>query len=40
MKDLKTVYKAISKEAAEEALDQLEEKWGGKYPPNRHPIMA
>jgi transposase-like protein len=32
MKDLKTVYKAISKEAAEEALDRLEEKWGGKYP--------
>ena len=32
MKDLKTVYKAISKETAEEALDRLEEKWGGKYP--------
>jgi len=32
MKDLKLVYKAISKEAAEEALDRLEEKWGAMYP--------
>jgi len=32
MKDLKTVYKAVSKEAAEEALDRLEETWGDKYP--------
>ena len=32
MKDLKLVYKAISKEAAEEELDRLEEKWGDKYP--------
>jgi transposase-like protein len=28
MKDLKLVYKAISKEEAEAALDKLEEKWG------------
>ena len=32
MKDLKLVYKAISKEAAEVELDRLEEKWGTKYP--------
>lgn len=32
MKDLKPVYRAASKEAAETALDQLEEKWGDKYP--------
>ena len=32
MKDLKLVYQAISKESAEEALVQLEEKWGKKYP--------
>lgn len=32
MKDLKLIYQAISKEAAEEALIQLEEKWGKKYP--------
>jgi transposase-like protein len=32
MKDLKLIYQAISKEAAEEALVQLEEKWGKKYP--------
>jgi len=32
MADLKKVYKAVSKEAAEEALDRLEEQWGGKYP--------
>lgn len=30
--DLKPVYRAISKEAAEEQLDRLEEKWGAKYP--------
>ncbi len=30
--DLKPVYKAVNKEAAEMALDELEEKWGGKYP--------
>jgi len=32
MKDLKLVYKAISKEAAEVELDRLEEKWGMMYP--------
>ena len=32
MKDLKLVYQAISKESAEEALVQLENKWGKKYP--------
>jgi len=32
MKDLKRVYQAISKEAAELELDVLEEKWGDKYP--------
>jgi transposase-like protein len=32
MKDLKLVYQAISKEAAEIELDRLEEKWGDKYP--------
>ena len=32
MRDLKLVYQAVSKEAAEFELDRLEEKWGGKYP--------
>jgi len=32
MKDLKQVYQALSKEAAELELDRLEEKWGIKYP--------
>ena len=32
MKDLKPVYRAASKEAAEIALDKLEEKWGDTYP--------
>jgi len=32
MADLKPVYKATSKEAAEVALDQLEERWGKQYP--------
>ncbi len=32
MKDLKRVYQAISKDAAELELDKLEEKWGKKYP--------
>ncbi|QOP41491.1 IS256 family transposase [Sulfurimonas marina] len=32
MKDLKLIYQAISKEAAELELDRLEEKWGTKYP--------
>ncbi len=31
-KDLKLVYGAVSKEAAETELDRLEEKWGDKYP--------
>ncbi|MBL4580188.1 MAG: IS256 family transposase [Gammaproteobacteria bacterium] len=31
MVDLKRVYKALNKEAAESALDDLEEKWGDKY---------
>ena len=31
MKDLKTVYQAATLEAAETALDELEEKWGKKY---------
>jgi putative transposase len=30
--DLKPVYRATSKEAAETALDKLEEKWGDPYP--------
>jgi putative transposase len=32
MKDLKLVYQAVSKEAAEMELDRLDEKWGSKYP--------
>ena len=32
MQDLKLVYKAISKEYAEEKLLELDEKWGKKYP--------
>lgn len=32
MKDLKLVYRASTKEAAEVALDKLEEKWGRLYP--------
>jgi transposase-like protein len=32
MKDLKLIYQAISKEAAEIELARLEEKWGDKYP--------
>ena len=31
MKDLKLVYQAISREAAEEQFERLEEKWGKKY---------
>ncbi len=31
MKDLKIIYQAISKEAAEMELDNLESKWGKKY---------
>lgn len=30
--DLKPIYKAVNKEAAELALDKLEDKWGNKYP--------
>ena len=32
MADLKQVYKAPTKDAAEEALIELEQKWGEKYP--------
>ena len=32
MVDLKRVYRALNKEAAESALDDLEEIWGEKYP--------
>lgn len=32
MADLKPVYKAVSKEAAESALDELENRWGAQYP--------
>ena len=32
MKDLKLVYKAVNKDAAEKALDDLESKWGEDYP--------
>ncbi len=32
MADLKPVYRAVSKEAAETALDELEKRWGAQYP--------
>ena len=32
MADLKPVYRAVSKEAAEDALDELEQRWGQLYP--------
>ena len=32
MRDLKPVYKAATKDLAEDALWGLEEKWGEKYP--------
>ena len=32
IKDLKTVYGAVSKEAAQMRLDNLDKKWGEKYP--------
>lgn len=32
MADLKCVYKAATLNAAESALDDLEAKWGDKYP--------
>ncbi len=35
MADLKPVYRAVSKDAAETALDELEEKWG-----QRNPVIA
>lgn len=32
MADIKPVYKAVSNEAAETALDELESRWGAQYP--------
>lgn len=32
IRDLKNVYRAINEKTALEALDELEKKWGGKYP--------
>ncbi len=32
MKDLKKVYRAVTKDVAEDELLNLEEKWGSKYP--------
>ena len=32
MRDLKPVYRAVSKQAAEAELDKLEQKWGQQYP--------
>lgn len=32
IRDIKPVYKAATKEAAEMALDELEAQWGEKYP--------
>ena len=32
MVDLKRVYRAVSRDAAEQALDDLEDRWGPKYP--------
>ena len=32
MKDLKLVYQAVSRDAAEQALEELDAKWGGDYP--------
>jgi transposase-like protein len=32
MKDLKLVYQALNEEAALDALDELEKRWGDKYP--------
>ena len=32
IKDLKQIYKSKSKESAEESLNELEKKWGKKYP--------
>ncbi|WP_432490707.1 transposase, partial [Flavonifractor plautii] len=32
MSDLKCVYRATTQNAAEQALDELESKWGAQYP--------
>jgi len=32
MRDLKPVYRAVNKQAAEAELDKLEQKWGERYP--------
>lgn len=32
MRDLKTVYQAVNKESAEDALEKLNDKWGALYP--------
>ena len=32
MRDLRLVYQAVKKDAAEKALDDLEIKWGEDYP--------
>lgn len=32
MKNLKQVYQAVNQDAAEQALDDLEVKWGEAYP--------
>lgn len=32
MRDLKLVYRAVSKDAVASALDDLETKWGEQYP--------
>ncbi len=32
MADLKPIYRAVSKEAAEMELERLESKWGQHYP--------
>ena len=32
MRDLKLIYRAANKDVAERALDELEDKWGKKYP--------
>lgn len=32
MADLKSVYRAVNKEAAEAALNELEKRWGAQYP--------
>ena len=39
MVDLKRVYQAMNKEAAESALDELEKIWGDKYP-DRDSVLA